>query len=333
MNLVNLRCSTSIGFTVLFNRYVPSFLPPPSSSRGREPEKKKEDERPKEREKGKPRNIDNFMEEIKRDQELREKRNQERGQKPEGHHVENSAPSTRFDELPDEFDPFGKLPGIFDDVDPQTTNLYVGNLSPQVDETFLLRTFGRFGPIASVKIMWPRTEDERKRQRNCGFVAFMNRADGQDAMDEMQGVVVYEYELKIGWGKSVSLPGQALPAPPPGQMAIRSKEGATVILSGPAGPPITSVPNQGSELVGNNSGQRLELTRKCGVISLSARKSFNIVPRCSGSSQSEGGADESKDSETTKVPFGYSRKDVLLIGVGVTLLGIGLKSGLEGPSF
>ncbi|KAL5710310.1 hypothetical protein ACHQM5_020891 [Ranunculus cassubicifolius] len=79
----------------------------------------------------------------------------------------------------------------------------------------------------------------------------------------------------------------------------------------------------------NISGQRLELTRKCGVISLSARKSFNIVPRCSGSSQSEGGADESKDSETAKVPFGYSRKDVLLIGVGVTLLGIGLKSGLE----
>ncbi|KAF9605071.1 hypothetical protein IFM89_013741 [Coptis chinensis] len=48
------------------------------------------------------------------------------------------------------------------------------------------------------------------------------------------GVVVYEYELKIGWGsKSVSLPGQALPAPPPGQIVIRSKEGATVILSGP----------------------------------------------------------------------------------------------------
>ncbi len=38
------------------------------------------------------------------------------------------------------------------------------------------------------------------------------------------GVVVYEYELKIGWGKSVALPSQALPAPPPGQMAIRSKE-------------------------------------------------------------------------------------------------------------
>ncbi|CAB4281410.1 unnamed protein product [Prunus armeniaca] len=30
-----------------------------------------------------------------------------------------------------------------------------------------------------------------------------------------------------------------------------------------------------------------------------------------------------------KKPFGYSRKDVLLIGLGVTGIGIGLKSGLE----
>ncbi|XP_021889368.1 protein RRC1-like [Carica papaya] len=231
------------------SRYVPSFIPPPLLSKGKESEKKKEEERPKEKEKGKSRNIDHFMEELKHEQEMRERRNQEREHWREGRHCESSAPSSRFDELPDDFDPSGKLPGSFDDGDPQTTNLYVGNLSPQVDENFLLRTFGRFGPIASVKIMWPRTEEERRRQRNCGFVAFMNRVDGQAAKDEMQGVVVYEYELKIGWGKSVALPSQALPAPPPGHMAIRSKEGATVILSGPSGPPVTSVPNQNSELV------------------------------------------------------------------------------------
>ncbi|XXG52616.1 hypothetical protein AAC387_Pa03g0896 [Persea americana] len=231
------------------SRYVPSFLPPPLATKGKDSEKKKDEERPKEKEKGKSRNIDHFMEELKLEQELREKRNQEREQWREGRNNENPAPLSRFDELPDDFDPSGKLPGSFDDGDPQTTNLYVGNLSPQVDENFLLRTFGRFGPIASVKIMWPRTEEERRRQRNCGFVAFMNRADGQAAKDEMQGVVVYEYELKIGWGKSVSLPSQALPAPPPGHMAIRSKEGGTVILSGPDGPPVTSVTSQSSELV------------------------------------------------------------------------------------
>ncbi|XP_024026603.1 protein RRC1 [Morus notabilis] len=229
------------------SRYVPSFIPPPLASKGKEPEKKREEDKPREREKGKSKNIDLYMEELKHAQEMRDRRSQDHENWRERHN-DNSALS-RFDELPDEFDPSGKLPGSFDDGDPQTTNLYVGNLSPQVDENFLLRTFGRFGPIASVKIMWPRTEEERRRQRNCGFVAFMNRADGQAAKDEMQGVVVYEYELKIGWGKSVALPSQALPAPPPGQMAIRSKEGATVILSGPSGPPVTSVPSQNSELV------------------------------------------------------------------------------------
>ncbi|KAL3630025.1 Protein rrc1 [Castilleja foliolosa] len=239
--------STFKGSNLFKPEYVPSFIPPPMATKGKEYEKKKE-EKPKEREKVKSRNIDHFMEELKQEQEMRERRNQDREGWRDARQSDISMPSSRFDELPDEFDPFGK-PGSFDDGDPQTTNLYVGNLSPQVDESFLLRTFGRFGPIASVKIMWPRTEEEKRRQRHCGFVAFMNRTEAQAAKDEMQGVVVYEYELKIGWGKSVSLPSQALPAPPPGQMAIRSKEGETVILSGPSGPPVTSVPSQNSELV------------------------------------------------------------------------------------
>ncbi|KAL7150663.1 hypothetical protein ABFS83_05G129400 [Erythranthe nasuta] len=232
------------------SRYVPSFIPPSMATKVKEHEKKKE-EKPKEKEKAKSRNIDHFMEELKQEQEMREKRNQEREKWQDTRHSDISTPSSRFDELPDEFDALGR-PGSFDDGDPQTTNLYVGNLSPQVDENFLLRTFGRFGPIASVKIMWPRTDEEKRRLRNCGFVAFMNRLDAQAAKDEMQGVVVYEYELKLGWGKSVSLPSQALPAPPPGQMAIRSKEGATVILSGPSGPsgpPVNSIPGHNSELV------------------------------------------------------------------------------------
>jgi U2-associated protein SR140 len=127
----------------------------------------------------------------------------------------------------------------------------------QVDENFLLRTFGRFGPIASVKIMWPRTDEERRRQRNCGFVAFIfcylsfflliietihqyrnflietavlllkcanEKLCIANTKGDYTGIIVYEYELRIGWGKSVSLPAQALPAPPPGQMAVRAKE-------------------------------------------------------------------------------------------------------------
>ncbi|KAJ6411208.1 hypothetical protein OIU84_007881 [Salix udensis] len=38
---------------------------------------------------------------------------------------------------------------------------------------------------------------------------------------------------------------------------------------------------------------------------------------------------EDGSSDQGKSPFGYTRKDVLLIGLGVTVLGIGLESGLE----
>ncbi|WOL17113.1 hypothetical protein Cni_G25902 [Canna indica] len=59
------------------------------------------------------------------------------------------------------------------------------------------------------------------------------------------------------------------------------------------------------------------------------RRMILFVPRSTGSSSSEGNPDEGKSSGKNKAPFGYTRKDVLLIGLGVTLAGVGLKSGLE----
>jgi hypothetical protein len=108
----------------------------------------------------------------------------------------------------------------------------------------LKREFVRFGDIASVKIMWPRDEDQRRRGRNCGFVAFMvrlshaqrpsqhfalktpmgcahwlmckgsscvtvlgqTRAGADRAKAELNGVLLHDLELKIGWGKAVAIP-------------------------------------------------------------------------------------------------------------------------------
>ncbi|GMH23369.1 hypothetical protein Nepgr_025212 [Nepenthes gracilis] len=52
---------------------------------------------------------------------------------------------------------------------------------------------------------------------------------------------------------------------------------------------------------------------------------ISMNPRSSGSSNDI----EDDSSNQTKAPFGYTRKDVLLIGLGVTATGVGLKSGLE----
>ena len=56
-----------------------------------------------------------------------------------------------------------------------------------MNEEMLCQEFGRYGPLASVKIMWPRTDEERARERNCGFVAFMNRRDAERALKNLNG--------------------------------------------------------------------------------------------------------------------------------------------------
>lgn len=96
--------------------------------------------------------------------------------------------------------------GSRDTGDPHTTNLYIGNINPTVNEEQLCLEFAKYGPIASIKIMWPRTTEEIERNRNCGFVSFMDRGDAAVALREMEGMVLLGYEMKLGWGKAVPLP-------------------------------------------------------------------------------------------------------------------------------
>lgn len=91
-----------------------------------------------------------------------------------------------------------------DSGDPNTTNIYMGNLNPNITEQQLTEIFGRFGPLASIKIMWPRSEEEKSRGRNCGFVAYMSRLDAERSLKAMNGRDVMGFEMKLGWGKTVS---------------------------------------------------------------------------------------------------------------------------------
>lgn len=106
---------------------------------------------------------------------------------------------------------------LYDDITvPTTTNLYINCISPkvmqiliglakhrssrcifsfftcgilQMNEEMLCKEFGKYGPLASVKIMWPRTEEERCRTSNRAFVAFMTRKDAERALAALNGRV------------------------------------------------------------------------------------------------------------------------------------------------
>ncbi|XP_026670988.1 U2 snRNP-associated SURP motif-containing protein isoform X2 [Ceratina calcarata] len=166
--------------------------------------KKKEGEKKKS-------NLELFKEELKMIQEEREERHKYKG-------VVKNVISTQSSSSSSEDPMLAALKsvedGSFDNGDPNTTNLYLGNLNPKITEQQLMEIFGKYGPLASIKIMWPRSDEEKARQRNCGFVAFMSRKDGERALKNLNGRDIMQYEMKLGWGKSVPIPPYPIYIPP-----------------------------------------------------------------------------------------------------------------------
>ncbi|CAG5128807.1 unnamed protein product, partial [Candidula unifasciata] len=167
--------------------------------------KKKKDEKKKS-------NLELFKEELKSIQEQREERHalkRARGEMVDD--IELLPPSIRGNE----YDLGGSFPKAAGEPgDENTTNIYVGNINPKMTEKELCEIFGKYGPLASVKIMWPRTDEERSRGRNCGFVAFMNRKDGERAMTALKGKEINGFDMKLGWGKAVPIPPHPVYIPP-----------------------------------------------------------------------------------------------------------------------
>ncbi|XP_053341109.1 U2 snRNP-associated SURP motif-containing protein isoform X1 [Clarias gariepinus] len=173
---------------------VPQNASPSSAESKRSVAKKKTEEKKKS-------NLELFKEELKQIQEEREERYKRKKNDPGGAHTDLDVPLTRR--------------SIFDDdpTVPTTTNLYIGCINPKMTEEMLCKEFGKYGPLASVKIMWPRTEEERTRVTNRGFVAFMTRKDAERALAALDGKTVMGFEMKLGWGKAVRIPPQPLYTP------------------------------------------------------------------------------------------------------------------------
>ncbi|KAJ8982514.1 hypothetical protein NQ317_018555 [Molorchus minor] len=108
----------------------------------------------------------------------------------------------------EEFDLATPALGYFEGGDPHSTNLFVANLNSKITESHLMMEFGAYGPLASVKIMWPRGE-EKQRNSNCGFVAFMSRKDAERALRENKN----RDDMRVGWGKSVEIPAHPIYIP------------------------------------------------------------------------------------------------------------------------
>jgi U2-associated protein SR140 len=91
-----------------------------------------------------------------------------------------------------------------------TTNICISNLPSLLNENALLVEFGKFGPIASIKIMWPWSDDQRARGHNVAFVAFTTRQHAENAMMAVQGTMIEGKCLRMSWGKPLQINSQPM---------------------------------------------------------------------------------------------------------------------------
>ncbi|WRT68937.1 uncharacterized protein IL334_005919 [Kwoniella shivajii] len=147
--------------------------------------------------------MDSFLEEIKYNQTAREQR---LGQiaKQEGSSVSALAA-------------WESEKGSHVVGNPETTNLFISNLPSNITEESLGLFFAKLGPVGTVKIMWPRGDEDtsigasmtvtrRNKPGLSGFVSYMKRVHAERAVKEYDGLEWGGCILRVGWSKPVPMP-------------------------------------------------------------------------------------------------------------------------------
>ncbi|CAM0138441.1 E3 ubiquitin-protein ligase pub1 [Umbelopsis sp. WA50703] len=92
-------------------------------------------------------------------------------------------------------------------------HIFVGDLSPEVDDTILTKAFSAFGTMSDARVMW---DQNTGKSRGFGFVSFREKADAEQAISTMNGEWLGSRAIRCNWanqkaaGVSGGSPAQSL---------------------------------------------------------------------------------------------------------------------------
>lgn len=127
-----------------------------------------------------------------------------------------------------------------------TTNhfhVFVGDLSPEVNDEVLQKAFSAFGTLSDARVMWDMNSG---KSRGYGFLAFRDKTDAEQAIATMNGEWLGSRAIRVNWANQKTsgggggmpgmpgMPGMGMGAMPASPMAARPPLGGMSPMGGPA---------------------------------------------------------------------------------------------------
>ncbi|GAA95206.1 uncharacterized protein L969DRAFT_162661 [Mixia osmundae IAM 14324] len=75
-------------------------------------------------------------------------------------------------------------------------HVFCGDLSPEVTDDILQKTFSAFGSLSDARVMWDMASG---KSRGYGFLAFRDRADAEAAINAMNGEWLGSRAIRVNW--------------------------------------------------------------------------------------------------------------------------------------
>ncbi|GME90339.1 unnamed protein product [Ambrosiozyma monospora] len=135
----------------------------------------------------------------------------------------------------------------------ESYNLFIGDLSPELNDDALNHAFSQFPSKIQANVMW---DMKSGRSRGYGFVSFKDVADAEKALQTMNGEVLAGRAIRLNWAARKQNPNGQNGAP---GLNIKGhhNNGSNLLQNGPLGQPGMPPLNGGNLLAANGGAPQL----------------------------------------------------------------------------
>ncbi|KZT36611.1 hypothetical protein SISSUDRAFT_1007358 [Sistotremastrum suecicum HHB10207 ss-3] len=93
-------------------------------------------------------------------------------------------------------------------------HVFVGDLSPEVNDDVLAKAFSAFGTMSDARVMWDMNSG---KSRGYGFLAFRDKTDAEQAIATMNGEWLGSRAIRVNWAnqKTQGAPASGVSSPSP----------------------------------------------------------------------------------------------------------------------